>query len=327
MRTPPGPRRRPLRPRPRTSGRWRRRTPARASRRRSGASGRRPARATSSSPRSRMPIRSASASASSRSCVQSRIVASCFARTSRMNSCTSSFERGSRPVVGSSSRSSTGEVRSARASATFCCIPRERFSIGSVRRSGGKPTRPRISGICVARLLRAHAVEAGGVVQVLARRHLLEERGLDRDAVDELLHRPRLGEDVVPEHLRAAPVVEEQRREQPDERRLAGAVLAQDRDALAPLDRERDAVDGGAALAHEPPRLLVAPDEILAQIAHVHGRHRPVDSTSSLRLLPRSSKLLCLTRISRTTHATPALRRAAATGVLDLGEESHEPRP
>ena len=66
-----------------------------------------------------------------------------------MNSCTSSFERGSSPVVGSSSSSSTGEVRSARASATFCCIPRERFSIDSPRRSAGKPTFSRISGIAV----------------------------------------------------------------------------------------------------------------------------------------------------------------------------------
>jgi hypothetical protein len=64
-----------------------------------------------------------------------------------MKSCTSSFERGSSPVVGSSSRSTTGDVRSARASATFCCMPRERFSIGSSRRSCGKPTRSRISGI------------------------------------------------------------------------------------------------------------------------------------------------------------------------------------
>ena len=64
-----------------------------------------------------------------------------------MKSCTSSFERGSSPVVGSSSRSTTGEVSSARASATFCCIPRERFSIGSSRRSDGKPTRSRIAGI------------------------------------------------------------------------------------------------------------------------------------------------------------------------------------
>ena len=92
-------------------------------------------------------MRSASVSASARSWVQSRIVESWTARISRMNSCTSSFERGSRPVVGSSRSRRTGEVRSARASATFCCIPRERFSIGSVLRPEGKPTRSRISGI------------------------------------------------------------------------------------------------------------------------------------------------------------------------------------
>ena len=75
------------------------------------------------------------------------IVESCVRLRSRMNSCTSSFERGSSPVVGSSRSSSTGEVRRARARATFCCIPRDRFSIGSLRRSIGKPTLPRIAGI------------------------------------------------------------------------------------------------------------------------------------------------------------------------------------
>ena len=64
-----------------------------------------------------------------------------------MNSWTSSFERGSSPVVGSSSSSRTGEVSSARARATFCCIPRDRFSIASCRRPIGKPTRSRIWGI------------------------------------------------------------------------------------------------------------------------------------------------------------------------------------
>src|SRR5262249_12181751 len=53
-------------------------------------------------PRSSRPTRSASASASPMSCVHSRIVASCSARTSRMNSCTSTFERASSPVVASS---------------------------------------------------------------------------------------------------------------------------------------------------------------------------------------------------------------------------------
>ena len=70
-----------------------------------------------------------------------------------MKFCTSCFERGSRPVVGSSSSRSTGEVSRARASATFCCMPRERFSIASLRRADGKPTRSRMTGIfaCVSR--------------------------------------------------------------------------------------------------------------------------------------------------------------------------------
>jgi hypothetical protein len=56
-------------------------------------------------------------------------------------------QEGSRPVVGSSSSSSVGEVMSARASATFCCMPRERSSIGALARRAGKPTASRISGI------------------------------------------------------------------------------------------------------------------------------------------------------------------------------------
>src|SRR4029078_1974728 len=93
------------------------------------------------------------------------------------------------------------------------------------------------------------------------------------DAVHEPAHRPRVGEDVVAEDMGAAAVVEEQGREQPDQRRLARAVLAQDRDALAPLHRERDALQRRALLAREPACLLVAARELLAQIAHVDGKH------------------------------------------------------
>jgi hypothetical protein len=51
----------------------------------------------------------------------------------------------------------------------------------------------------------------------------------------------------VAEDAGLAAVVDEQRREQPDQRRLARAVLAEDRDALAALDRERDVVQRDAA--------------------------------------------------------------------------------
>ena len=64
-----------------------------------------------------------------------------------MKACTSRLERGSRPVVGSSSSSSTGLVSSARASATFCCMPRESVLHRLAAPVGGKPTRPRIAGI------------------------------------------------------------------------------------------------------------------------------------------------------------------------------------
>ena len=223
-------------PRARTSARWRRRTRPRACRRRIARAARPPARGRAARPR-RGSRRARPASASVRSCVQSRIVASCSRRTSRMKSCTSSFERGSRPVVGSSSRSSTGEVSSARASATFCCIPRERCSIGSLATVGGEADALQDLRDPVAGLRRRHPVEACRVAEVLGGRHLLEERGLDRDPVDEPAHRTLSRDDVVAEDLRRAAVGEEQRREHADECRLPRAVLAQDGDALAALDR------------------------------------------------------------------------------------------
>ena len=50
-----------------------------------------------------------------------------------------------------------------------------------------------------------HAVEARGVAQVLDRRHLLEEARLDRHAVDEPPHGPRLAEGVVAEDAGSPP--------------------------------------------------------------------------------------------------------------------------
>ena len=234
MRTPPGPRRPPTPP-PRTRGRSRRRTPARACRRRSGVRISGTVSRKSSSPRSRMPTRSASASASARSCVQSRIVASCAAPhlADELLHLELRARVEARRRLVEQEQHRRGQQR-----------PRERDLllhaarevlhrlVAAVGREADAGQDPRDLH---ARLARPHAVVARRVVQVLAGGHLLEEARLDRDAVDELAHRPRLGEDVVPEHACAAAVVEEQRREQPDERRLARAVLAQDRDALAPL--------------------------------------------------------------------------------------------
>src|SRR5262249_34996154 len=73
----------------------------------------------------------------------------------------------------------------------------------------------------------------------------------------------------VAEDVSVTPVVQEQRREQADERRLAGAVLAEDRDALAALDLEGDVLDRDAL-----PRAETLPaDELLAQIVNFDGVH------------------------------------------------------
>ncbi len=62
-----------------------------------------------------------------------------------MNDWTSSFERGSRPVVGSSRSSRVGLVSRARAIATFCCIPRLICSTGRSSRFSEIPSRARIA--------------------------------------------------------------------------------------------------------------------------------------------------------------------------------------
>ena len=206
--------------------------------------------------------------------MQSRIVASWVARISRMKSCTSSFERGSRPVVGSSSRSRIGCVRSARASATFCCIPRERSSIASFRPGGREADALEDPRDLVTGLAGREPVEPGRVGQVLGRRHLLEERGLDRDAVDEPANGARVG-DVVPEDGCAAAVEQEQRREQPDQRRLARPVLAEDGDALAAGDLEADPAQRVDALAFaaQAGATSVAAAELLAQVLDFYCGH------------------------------------------------------
>ena len=76
------------------------------------------------------------------------------------------------------------------------------------------------------------------------------------------------------EDPRRAAVGKEQRREQPDERRLPRAVLAQDGDGLTLLHRERDAVERHAralitALLAALAGVLAA--ELLAQFVDLDG--------------------------------------------------------
>ena len=74
------------------------------------------------------------------------------------------------------------------------------------------------------------------------------------------------------EDPRLAAVVDQQRREETDERRLPRAVLAEDGDALAAGDRERDVGERRPrTLSREAARLFVLAVERLPQVAHLDG--------------------------------------------------------
>src|SRR5581483_7599416 len=118
------------------------------------------------------------------------------------------------------------------------------------------------------------SVEARRVGEVLLRAHPLEEARLDRHPVDEPTDGARRRERIVPEDERRPRVVQQERREQADQGRLAGSVPAEDRDALAALDRERDAVQRRqAALAREASVGLHPAPELLAKLAHLDSGH------------------------------------------------------
>ena len=162
-----------------------------------------------------------------------------LARTWRMNACTSRFERGSRPVVGSSSSITTGEVRNDRATAIFCCCPRERWLIGSSARSHSNPSRSRMPGSRRLISLRRKAVHPAEEQQVLDRRHVPEERRVRRHAVDQRPDLRRVSHDVEAEDASLAGVRQQQRAHDADERALAGAVGAEHAVDLAAPHRER----------------------------------------------------------------------------------------
>ncbi len=77
--------------------------------------------------------------------VQRRTVISRSPRSIWRSVCTSFFDRGSSPVVGSSMSSNDGAVRKLRAIATFCCWPRDSCFMGWSSVSSGSPRRSRIS--------------------------------------------------------------------------------------------------------------------------------------------------------------------------------------
>ena len=243
--------------------------------------------------------------------MQSRIVASWICRISRMKSWTSSFERGSRPVVGSSSRSRIGCVSSARGERDLL-LHASRETFHRLASPVGREADPlEDARDLVARLVGRHPVEARRVREVLRRGHLLEERGLDRHAVDEPADSARLLEDVVAEDGRVPAVVQEQGREEPDQRRLARAVLAQDGDALAARDLEADAAQGLDALAAaaQAGALAVAAAELLAQVVDFYCGHVLLQTRLEGTRNWRARR--CLRRRARKPDSTEAQHRAA----------------
>src|SRR5581483_6838019 len=271
MRTPLS--RRP-RPPPRTSGRSRRRTPPRACPRRSGPSTPRTARARAGG-RGR-------GSRHGRRGPRPRRGRVCRAGSSRR---ASARPRGRSPAPRastagrdpSSARRGAGGPETSAAGERHLLLhaPREVLHrlAAAVDREADAPEN---LGNPIAGLVRPETVEPRRVREVLLGGHLLEERRLDGDAVHEPLDGARLADDVVAEDLGAAAVGEEQRREQADERRLPRAVLAEDRNALAALDLERDVLERGhaPAAAADARALRVTAEEFLAQVVDFHGEHQ-----------------------------------------------------
>ncbi len=107
-------------------------------------------------------------------------------------------------------------------------------------------------------------MEVGVKVHVLLNRQVLVEAELLRHVADAVLHRLRVPGDVDAEHGEVAAVGGEQAGDQADERRLAGAIGADQRRQPAMLDSQRDVVEGGDDLA-------ACPLELLADVAAGNG--------------------------------------------------------
>ena len=150
-------------------------------------------------------------------------------------------DTGSTPVVGSSSRISAGSCTSVQASASFCFMPPD-----SRRRAAAKRRELRHLEQPVApRAVVADAVDLGEERDVLVDAEIAVEAEPLRQVAD------RAGDPAVVAHrieVRARGRVplsaRQQAADQPDRRRLAGAVRADQPEHLAALDRQRELADG-----------------------------------------------------------------------------------
>src|SRR5438105_7053212 len=192
--------------------------------------------------------RSQRTSASCRSWVQSRTVAARSRRIDRTRSCTSRFERGSSPVVGSSIKSSDGDVRKLRAIATFCCCPRESCFIGRSSVSSGRPsrfsiasTRSRVPWPPLPYRRAAYSMFSQGLIS-LKKDASTETRLICRRTSPGWLTTSYPNTEAVPESgvSRGG--------KHPDQGRLAAPVGAKNPGDATALDLQRDVVEGALLL-------------------------------------------------------------------------------
>ena len=149
---------------------------------------------------------------------------------------------GSSPTVGSSISSTRGSCISARTSSTRRRLPP--LSVAGLVAGAILEREPRKLVVDTRLRGRArHAVQAGMEHQVGGDRQLeIEGRLLEHDAeLGQCRH--RIARHVVAHDLDAAGVGDEQAGEQLEQRRLAGAVRAEQRDELARLYLEADAIE------------------------------------------------------------------------------------
>ena len=143
------------------------------------------------------------------------------------------------------------------------------------------PSRARIATASRFAPSGVQAVEPGREQQVLHRAELLEEGGVDADPVDQPLDRHLVALDVVAEDLDPALVEGQQARDEPDERRLARAVGAEDPVDVAALEAERDVArsPSPACCLRPTTKRFVTPSTRSAGTAGSCDRDRPTAST------------------------------------------------
>ena len=180
-----------------------------------------------------------------------------LARNSESSFQNSRRETGSTPVVGSSSRISSGSWTSVQASASFCFIPPD--SRSASRAAKRRQLRHR-QQLVAARAVVANAVHLGEERDVLVDGQIAVQTESLREIADALGQRAMRAHRIEAEHAHLARVGVQQPAHQANRRRLAGAVGADEAEHLAALhveaqagERRRLAVSLDDAIAVRPP--------------------------------------------------------------------------